>query len=40
MLNLHKAGAGRIDTLELNTLDLASIQFSPTTTETTVDEEY
>ncbi|KAJ7045259.1 hypothetical protein C8F04DRAFT_1068237 [Mycena alexandri] len=26
MLNLHDAGAGRIDTLELNTLDLASIQ--------------
>ncbi|KAJ7763986.1 hypothetical protein DFH07DRAFT_956260 [Mycena maculata] len=39
MLNLHEAGAGRIDTLELNTLDLASIQFA-TTIGTTMDEEY
>ncbi|KAJ7251651.1 hypothetical protein C8J57DRAFT_1665937 [Mycena rebaudengoi] len=40
MLNLHEAGAGRIDTLELNTLDLASIQFAATMMGTTVDEEY
>ncbi|KAJ7241101.1 hypothetical protein C8J57DRAFT_1244924 [Mycena rebaudengoi] len=40
MLNLHEAGAGRIDTLELNTLDLVSIQFTATMMGTTVDEEY
>ncbi|KAJ7767733.1 hypothetical protein B0H16DRAFT_336467 [Mycena metata] len=40
MLNLHEAGAARIDTLELNTLDLASIQPAATTMGTRVDEEY
>jgi hypothetical protein len=40
MLNLHEEGAGRIDTLELNPLDPASIQFAATTMGTTVDEEY
>ncbi|KAJ7264136.1 hypothetical protein C8J57DRAFT_1624543 [Mycena rebaudengoi] len=40
MLNLHEAGAGRIDTLEFNALDLTSIQFAATMMGTTVDEEY
>ncbi|KAJ7815725.1 hypothetical protein B0H13DRAFT_1924029 [Mycena leptocephala] len=40
MLNLHEAGAGRNGTLELNTLDLAAIQFTATTMGTAVDEEY
>ncbi|KAJ7789269.1 hypothetical protein B0H14DRAFT_3891982 [Mycena olivaceomarginata] len=40
MLNLHEEGAGRIDTLELNPLDPASIQFAATTMGTTLDEEY
>ncbi|KAJ7339868.1 hypothetical protein DFH08DRAFT_938715 [Mycena albidolilacea] len=40
MLNLHEEGAARIDTLELNPLDPASIQFAATTMGTTVDEEY
>ncbi|KAJ6557696.1 hypothetical protein B0H19DRAFT_1261298 [Mycena capillaripes] len=40
MLNLHEAGAARINTLELNTLDLMSIRFAAATIGTTVDEEY
>jgi hypothetical protein len=40
MLNLHEAGAARIDTIELNTLDLMSIRFAATAMGTTVDEEY
>ncbi|KAJ7900854.1 hypothetical protein B0H13DRAFT_2336368 [Mycena leptocephala] len=40
MLNLHEAGDERIDTLELNTLDLAPNQFAATMMGTAVDEEY
>ncbi|KAJ7898966.1 hypothetical protein B0H13DRAFT_2337254 [Mycena leptocephala] len=41
MLNLHEAAAARVDTVELNTLDLMSIRFAGTTTGlTTVDEGY